>query len=587
MSDLIRTLQGFRASRLLRSSDGRKRRRALDSLHLRLESNQQDLQAIIPLLTKVVEKAPDAEIWAAAFELITPPAQLPAPLEELIPPETPESSVELTAFRAPTTPKTSGPLEKFTTPNKPENAPPPSYQTPTVHNTAGIVNSSETRVHFDKELQMELGTSLSIGVPGFEDAFFGGVSNLQSIANTVFEKCQQGHNPPFKQKKGGWQGWPSGAHEPKVLDWFQRIMRTFLGLAAKYHGTPRPQMKILRQSNKPLPDSVSWRKLDIGFVRNPRHRGPVQFDWSHVLVPGELKSNPKEDTHESTWLDLARYVREVFNTQESRRFVQGFTLCGSLMRLWEFDRLGGIASSAFDINKDGLRFVSTVLGYLWMTDEQLGFDPTITSNDAPRYITITKGDTTERLVIVNMIRRYSAINGRGTVCWKVHPEGDPSKRFVVKDSWQYPERDEEGEYLLKAAERGVDHVARYYHHETVRVGGKDDTIVGNVRKELDIRGAENAYKMIAKMKKEEEKKKDEDLVRSLSQLMAQTTAPALATTAPAFASTAPKENKEETPMRDRVHRRVVLRDYGQPLYKASSRVALLAALESAITGMWR
>lgn len=35
---------------------------------------------------------------------------------------------------------------------------------------------------------------------------------------------------------------------------------------------------------------------------------------------------------------------------------------------------------------------------------------------------------------------------------------------------------------------------------------------------------------------------------------------------------------------NRVHRRVILRDYGKPIYKASSRVALLAALESCIEG---
>jgi hypothetical protein len=45
--------------------------------------------------------------------------------------------------------------------------------------------------------------------------------------------------------------------------------------------------------------------------------------------------------------------------------------------------------------------------------------------------------------------------------------------------------------------------ARYYHHETVCVGGEDDTIVDNVRKGLDIRRAKNVYKIIA-MKKQED-----------------------------------------------------------------------------------
>jgi hypothetical protein len=62
---------------------------------------------------------------------------------------------------------------------------------------------------------------------------------------------------------------------------------------------------------------------------------------------------------------------------------------------------------------------------------------------------------------------------------------------VVKDSWQYPEREEEGELLREATEKDVVNVARYFHHETVRVGGQDDDIRTNVRRGLDITKAEN------------------------------------------------------------------------------------------------
>jgi hypothetical protein len=311
----------------------------------------------------------------------------------------------------------------------------------------------------------------------------------------------------FNKEAGGWQGWPSDAKEAEVLKWFQRLRKKFLDLAAESYTLPKSRMRILRQPNKPVPGSVSNRKLDIGFVYRTKTPGQAEYDWSRILIPGELKSNPKEDTSESTWLDLARYAREVFIAQDTRRFVQGFTLCGTLMRLWEFDRLGGIASSAFDINKNGLEFISAVLGYLWMINEQLGFDPTITLEGINRYMTITKEGKTERLVIVDVIKPYHSIIGRGTICWKAYHEGDKSKQLVVKDSWQYPERGEEGEYLLEATKSKVDHVARYYHHETVRVGGKDDNIVDNVRKGLGIREAENAYKIIAKMKKGEQRRK--------------------------------------------------------------------------------
>ncbi|KAI9766362.1 MAG: hypothetical protein M1840_006626 [Geoglossum simile] len=86
-------------------------------------------------------------------------------------------------------------------------------------------------------------------------------------------------------------------------------------------------------------------------------------------MPGELKSNPNADKRNDTWLDLARYARHVLTAQDTHQFVLGFTLCESIMRLWEFDRLGGIASPPFDINKEGLQFVSAILGYLWMNKE--------------------------------------------------------------------------------------------------------------------------------------------------------------------------------------------------------------------------
>jgi len=47
----------------------------------------------------------------------------------------------------------------------------------------------------------------------------------------------------------------------------------------------------------------------------------LHYDWSHILIPGELKSNAREDNYSSTWLDLLRYAREVFGAQDTRRFV--------------------------------------------------------------------------------------------------------------------------------------------------------------------------------------------------------------------------------------------------------------------------
>lgn len=74
------------------------------------------------------------------------------------------------------------------------------------------------------------------------------------------------------------------------------------------------------------------------------------------------------------------------------------------MRLWEFDRLGGMSSLPFDINKYGLQFVSATVGYLWMSEEQLGFDPTIFEFKGKRYIEIIRNGQQERLVLRNLIK---------------------------------------------------------------------------------------------------------------------------------------------------------------------------------------
>jgi hypothetical protein len=144
--------------------------------------------------------------------------------------------------------------------------------------------------------------------------------------------------------------------------------------------------------------------MDIGFVDDPKAGKDSRCHWSQILVPGELKSNPSADRPSEARLDLGRYAREVFAAQGTRRFVLGFTLCGSLMRVWVFDRLGGIASEQFDINKDGLRFVSTILGFLWMSEEQLGFDPTIITANSQRFIEIQRDGRTERLILDGLMK---------------------------------------------------------------------------------------------------------------------------------------------------------------------------------------
>ena len=91
------------------------------------------------------------------------------------------------------------------------------------------------------------------------------------------------------------------------------------------------------------------------------------------------------------------------------------------MRVWLFDQLGGVASEPFDLHQNGQQLVAVVLSFLWISEEQPGFDPTITTAaDGRRFIEIKRAGLTERLVIDQVMLRAPCVVGRATTCWRAH-----------------------------------------------------------------------------------------------------------------------------------------------------------------------
>ncbi|KAL2809727.1 hypothetical protein BJX63DRAFT_434895 [Aspergillus granulosus] len=435
----------------------------------------------------------------------------------------------------------------------PESTPPLSApklvdQTPHRRATSSVVNSSEFRYYFDNILKEEL-SSVYIDVPGFHDAFFGQIQGLQDTAAAVFAKCKEGENPLFTEDIG-WCDWPADAKEKDVIDWLRELVYQLKNLAVEA-GSPGVNSCIfLAKPTKALQGLTADRKLDIGFIQKMGNNS--KSSWSEIMVLGKLKSNKAADTLLTTWFDLGRYAREVLAAQDTRNFALGFSLCNSIMRIWEFDRAGVIASSPFDINKDG---------------QQL--DPTIhTSSDGEQYIQIERNGRSERIVIDQLVRRSSCIVGRATTCWKAHYQGDNAETpLVIKDSWQYPERDEEGELLRMATAGGVVKVARYYYHETVKNGGEVDDTRG-LRKGLDLSQA-TYYQSTPS-----------EFSRSDTQVTS-------GATGDCSGSSKKRKRSLVTPgqkILHRVHRRVIVQDYGIPIYKAKSPLAMLSAIKSCLKG---
>lgn len=426
----------------------------------------------------------------------------------------------------------------------------------------------------DKVLRDELGV-MYVDVPNFYEAFFGDIPNLEAASEDIFHKCTDEAEPLFREGEG-WTGWPEAVSEANVLAWFAGLVERLVPWAQDYRPTTR---RPLAQPSTPLDGSVAKRKLDVGFVDDPEASTDFKYHWSHILIPGELKSNPNDDKASKARLDLARYVKEVFTAQPTRRFVLAFTLCGSWMRLWEFDRLGGIASTKFNIHENGQRFISTILGFLWMDSGDLGFDSTIVKSADRQYLDIERHGKKERLIIDQLVREPQGIIGRATTCWRAHLEGDYSLCFIIKDSWQYLERDEEGELLQEATGKGVTNVARHYFHQTVQIRGDNDDIQSNIRKGLDVTKASNYRQTRLTVLSSQSRASSTGSKRSASEIGA-----SLPSGKRSRSGSASPTKLRRQPLPNRVHRRIILHDYGKPIYKASSRIALLQAIEKCIQG---
>lgn len=465
-------------------------------------------------------------------------------------------------------------------------------QTPHTYSTSGLENTSESKDDVDSVMKKELRPSLRFDIPDFVSAVFGHVPHLEKLADTAYKICQEGDDIRYT-KDAGWSGWPEKCEESEVIDWLGKFMSHLTTSIQNEEGYVAQRRRVYSTPNKFIIGSPVPRKMDTGlesFVE--RVDGASQDEpphWHRILVVGELKSKAVEDNHEKTFMELAQYAREVFRTQD-RRFVLGFTLCGSMLRLWHFDRLGSSGSTSFDINKDGCRFVRVMLGYYLMSEEQLGFDPTIYHENEKRWIDITRNGSPERLFIEKEVRKHPAIIGRATSCWKAYKdEGGVRTRLVVKDSWQYEERGEEGELIRHATSQSVTNIAQYYHHETVQCSDKDDDVLGNVRRGMMKNCGRRQFKERPITQSSASKFRDKTVsIQSKSGSKLRKRVSRSSSPSPSPSSKRSRTSLSKSPMEpsehNRIHRRVVTSRPGKPLNEASTCLAIVAAFIGAITG---
>ncbi|PKY06361.1 hypothetical protein P168DRAFT_279806 [Aspergillus campestris IBT 28561] len=477
-------------------------------------SNESDISRVLSPLSSVLDNEPDVTIWRKAYSAAinrTPP---PRPV--------------VTRNEASSSP-TMWPM----------------------------ADSFEYERRADAMLEQELG-SMYIDVPGFFDAYLGRAEEVETAAATIMRSFGE---DSIYDNSMGWTDWPRAAQKQDVHHWLGQKFFLLRDLATKQNLAVDD--KTFVQASQSRCRSAARRQLYVAIATSQIDARKRNARWSDILIPGELDSDSDLDGCSTTWLELGRSVREVFPAQD-RRFVLGFTLCGSIMRLWAFDRSGAISSSSFDINEEGLLFVSTMLGFLHMSEKQLGFDPTILKSDAEeKSIAITRNGQVERVVLDEIINQSPRIAGKSDKML----EG-PSGR-----SAQNPHR----ELLPEVTQKGVVNVARYYHHQEVTINGQVDDIQ-NIRKGLDV--TQGTY--YGTNHAQSTNTEGWLLVGSSNR-----TRDAIWSSGARPRKGARLDSSVHEPKhlpKNRVHRRIFTRDYGKPIYKASSPAVLLRALEQCIEG---
>lgn len=225
----LRDAQYLPTADLLPSTTGRCTLR-IDLLRLEislLESDDWDLDGLKPLLKDALaEDLDDALIWRRIYDAVN----------EFAPPSPPTAS--------------SSP-----------------QQTPWLRNSSSFASDLEYRQYLDNVLNEELGP-IHVDIPRVRETFFGGVAGLEAASKAVFSKCMEGSDPLFAE---GWAGWPADANPNDVLSWLAALTEKLAGLGAVEN--PNSTVRLRRPLARPhrqIQGSTAERKLDIGFVDNPR-----------------------------------------------------------------------------------------------------------------------------------------------------------------------------------------------------------------------------------------------------------------------------------------------------------------------------
>ncbi|KAG6095123.1 hypothetical protein E4U31_006003 [Claviceps sp. LM219 group G6] len=419
VSELVTALHASRACRWLASRIENRRHLSsnLSNIRTRLDKHELPSRVVRPLSQLVLNQASDIDIWTAVIAVV-------ATLNK-------------------DTPSTYQPL---------------SWRT-----------FEYTATKADAEVFDEICNSTHCAVGGFHQKYFEG-HEWNSRAEEVWQRAK--HLYSDSEKK--WLHIPLQPTEENVFSWWLGLQNDFLATErAVYSGRP-----VQDEDASDSEDNGSYSRYlqELELLVKKKTTGSVgeQHDWRDVLAIGKLAQSEQTEAKELL-LKLGSAVLEVFARQPTRRFVHAFTLTGTTMETWVFDRSGPYSGATFNVHEEPEKFVQVLCGYLMMSDEELGLDTFTEEKDGRRFVMIPVNPCATELTQLELhpkqLSYRRAIVSRATTCFPGKPIGAPEFDRVVKYSWTPSTWTPEADLLRKANEHRVKGVAKMmgYEREITRI----------------------------------------------------------------------------------------------------------------------
>ncbi|KAI1496149.1 FunK1 protein kinase [Biscogniauxia marginata] len=194
----------------------------------------------------------------------------------------------------------------------------------------------------------------------------------------------------------------------------------------------------------------------------------LQKIWDHAQVIGQFY--PRGGVcYQDGLLHLCRSAHQVFASQPTRLFLHGFYIRGSLIEFWVFDRSGLYCSDVFDLREDFIQYLSIILSYQRMTDQDLGKINIIETDKDGNYVMLDSAvmPSPRKLYLESKpIACHECLVGNGTTCYRARMPDSDRWNYVLKFKWRWVRTRPENVLLKLAKEKCIwGAVSLHYYKE--------------------------------------------------------------------------------------------------------------------------